>query len=97
MKLNVNIDEDEMVTEIHAMISAITDEYLPVMIFGAVIFVVVLILTSFCGSALAIYCCKKGRFRRVKRLRRSFFEPFKIPRNLRRTRCKHEEDVKVAL
>ena len=64
MKLNVHIDEEEMSIMIKESVSKLTSEYLHIMILGVVSVIVVLILTSFCGSALAIYCCKKCRLRR---------------------------------
>ena len=95
MKLDLHIDADEMVKEMQAVIQAITKEYLPFMVLGVGIFVLLLILTSFCGSAFAIYCCKKGRFKRVKRIRRKFFQTFKLQR---KTRYNNDDDVdKVSL
>ena len=78
MKLNINIDETEMVSEIQSTIDAIAKAYLPLLFLGAGLFIVVLILTSFCGSALAIYCCRDCRFKRVRRkLRHTFRQPRK--------------------
>ena len=71
MKLNVNIDEDEMIAGIKDMVDNITTEFLPVLFLVALILIVILILTSFCGAALAMYCSKICRFKRVRR-RRTF-------------------------
>ena len=67
MKVNINIDEEEMVTEIKEMVDNISKQLLPYVFLGAGLFVLLLILTSCCGSALAICCCKKCHFKRVRR------------------------------
>ena len=67
MKLKGDIDEEDLMIGISDMVSNVTGRYPHYIFLGVFLVLVLLILTSFCGSAMAIYCCNHCHIRRLCR------------------------------